>query len=178
MYSQSVGASHNVPTFAPFADNAAPTKATAASEATQALSAYEASAASTEPHIRGKRDTIDFVIGRMAGSVEEIIGSDRLRGELDRVVAAVKNMNVTEIEIKAYNPILKEPARSRGNAVKAYLIMKGVDSNLIDVTLRGPGYGNKDSGIAKEKGVRIEIYGSPKSASLELSTRAAYFLMA
>lgn len=177
MYSQSVGAFHNVSTFAPFADNAAAPKATAASEAAQALSAYEASATQAEPHIRAKRDTTDFVIEKMGGSVGEIIRSDRLRGELDKVVAAVKNMNVTEIEIKAYNPIFKEPARPRGNAVKEYLIMKGIDSNLIGVTLRGPGYGNKDSGIAKEKGVRIEIYGSPKPEA-QPAKREVHFMMA
>ncbi|ANN68129.1 hypothetical protein [Bordetella bronchialis] len=182
MYTQAPVSNANLSAFAPFADNFAASKAAPAPEsmdAANALAGYQAPEVDPCGSIRSKRDTTDIVIERMASTVGEIIMSDRLRGELDKVVDTVKRMDVREIEVKAYNPVFKEPAKARGDAVKQYLIMKGIDANLIEVSPKGPGYGNKDSALAKEKGVRIEIYGSPKAdAQPRPAKRSIEYLMA
>jgi hypothetical protein len=92
-------------------------------------------------------------------------------------------MNVSKIKIKAYFPMVKEGAKPRAQAVKNYLLLNGVDEDAISLSLKGPGYGNKDSGLARAKAVVIEIYGSPKQnvpllESSSLAKRSPEFLLA
>jgi hypothetical protein len=168
MQSSSVG-HQGISSFAPFMDSpvprGAPEKSAAAPSAAAAVFAdYRSSDTQAVAAIRTTRDAdpLKFKIRHAGNSLADVIKSARVRGELNKLVEVAKDMNVREIEIKAYFPGLKEGAKPRAQAVKNYLVIKGVDENVITLSPKGPGYGNKDSGLARDKAVVIEIYGSPK----------------
>lgn len=131
-----------------------------------ALAAFEPAGAQAAASARGKRDAgrQDFTIERVGSSVKDLVDSDRVRAELDKVVDAIKRLDVREVEIKAYAPFFKEVAKPRAQAVRDYLVLKGVDKDVITLSPRGPGYGSKHASLARTRSVVIEVTGSPKAA--------------
>ncbi|WP_145925314.1 hypothetical protein [Bordetella sp. H567] len=115
---------------------------------------------------RGKRDvsTTKITIERVDGPLSELLKGDDLRAELDKVVDVAKGMDVKEIEIKGYFPFFSEFGKMRAQAVKDFLVYRGVDEGLITAIGRGPGFGSKHAPLAKARAVVVEISGTPKQA--------------
>lgn len=168
MQSSSVG-NQSISGFVPFTDSpvpgVTPAKSAAAPSAAAAVIAdYRPADMQAVAAIRATRnaDPLKFKIEHVGNFLDDVVNSARVRERLDKLVGVAKGMNVSKIEIKAYFPMVKEGAKPRAQAVKNYLLLKGVDEDVISLSLKGPGYGNKDSGLARAKAVVIEIHGSPK----------------
>jgi hypothetical protein len=123
---------------------------------TKILDAYGAAKSDAVAQIRPKRyaDAAMFIIGPV-GSLDELTRVGRVRGELERVVAATKSMDVKNVEIEIYFPRLREKGERLGVAVKDYLVRNDVSKEAIEVTLRGPG-------CADDNRLVILITGNPK----------------
>lgn len=152
--------------FAPYADNASPaTPAAAKAPDTLDLALCTGPAEAAAEQTRGKRAApgAKITIERVDGPLSELLKSDDLRAQLDKVVDTVKGMDVEEIEVKGYFPFFSEFGKMRAQAVKDFLVYRGVDASLITVIGRGPGLGSKHSPLAKARAVVVEISGTPKS---------------
>jgi hypothetical protein len=86
--------------------------------------------------------------------------SSRISKQLDDIVKKIKDMKVEQIEVIAYAPFFRELSTPRAQAVKDYLIAKGIDANLISAHGEGVDYGAADSALAKNLGFTVKITGT------------------
>ncbi|CAM3789145.1 hypothetical protein BOSP111201_25505 [Bordetella sputigena] len=116
---------------------------------------------------RFRRDAapVVFTITRVGNSLDDLVGDDRVRRQLDKVVAAVHRMNVTEIDIKGYYPWFAELSMPRIEAVKKYLVLHGADERLITLSPRGPGPSHRDGHLSQSVAARIQVAGTPKASA-------------
>ncbi|WP_141218225.1 hypothetical protein [Bordetella genomosp. 11] len=157
----------------------------ATSPAIDTLFAYQAARAESVVQARPGRDAsnVKFTIEKVDGPVDELLQDDRVRQALDQVVNAAKDMNVREIEIKSFFPFFKEFAKPRAEAVKNFLVFRGIDKDVIVLTPRGVGYGSKHAALARSRSVVIEIAGTPKqdanpAMQAQSAERPARYLLA
>jgi hypothetical protein len=158
----SVPASVSTPLSAPGPAPAPASQAALAFAAIEPLSGPRAVAP-----VRFRRDAapIVFTITHVGNSLDDLVGDNRVRQQLDKVVAAIQRMNVTEIDIKGYYPWFAELSMPRIEAVKKYLVLHGADERLVTLSPRGPGPSHRDGHLSRSVAVRIQLTGTPKATA-------------
>jgi len=129
------------------------------------MAALQVAQTQAAPEASGYHEKMEFVIEHVPNSMESICGDEEIKAQLNQIAAIIKDMDPREVEIKVFSPCTKELGKLRGRAVKAYLKEQGVSEDLLDVKLRGPGRHNKHFGLAKERGIIIELYPKEPGAS-------------